>query len=130
MCSNGNQTLLTDAAITTKNLCVKTGSDELHVAVSSSANDIPLGICPDEASAAEKYVPVYLFGAHEGTMTGVANANIANGAMLVSAGNGKLQTLPAAPGTYYIIGRALEASLAGGDVRFAHSFPVQRIVSP
>src|SRR5688572_11552643 len=53
--------LLADAAISTRHLLVKTGSDANHFAV-SGAGDKPLGTCIDEPSGAEEPGTVALFG--------------------------------------------------------------------
>jgi len=122
-------TKLADAAITTRFLAVKIGTDANHVDL-AGVSDIPLGIATDEASAAEEPVNVAPFGASTGTLLGVASAAIAAGALVVPAASGKLRTLPTAAGTYHIVGRALLAAGADGDTfEFVPSFPVQRVVA-
>ena len=126
---NNAITRLADAAISTRNLLVKIGSDAAHVALAGTS-DIPLGVVTDEAAAAEDAVNVELFGAGERTLLGVASAAITAGDLVVAAANGKLRTLPTGTGTYYIIGRALGAASADGDtIEFVPSFPVQRVVA-
>lgn len=121
-------TRLADAALTTRNLLVKIGSDAAHVAV-CGVSDIPLGLATDEPAAAEEPVNVELLGATGRTLLGVASASISAGSLLVAAANGKLRALPGTSGTYYIIGRALGAASNDGDViAFVPSFPVQRVV--
>jgi hypothetical protein len=56
-----NETKLTDAAITTRHLLYKIGSDANHIAV-AGADDLVIGTVDDEASAAEEYVAVQLLG--------------------------------------------------------------------
>lgn len=122
-------TRLTDAAITTRFLLGKIGSDANHVAACGVA-DIPLGVITDEANAAEDPVAVALFGATNETRKAVASAAIAAGDFIVSAASGKVRTLPGAAGTYYIIGMALVAATADGDViEFDSCVPVQRVVA-
>lgn len=126
----GNITKKADAAIATRFFLVEIGSDIDHVAASNSASDIPLGICTDESAAAEDLVNVALLGSSKCTLKAVANAAITAGAFITSAGNGKVQTLSASTGTYYIIGRALIAAAADGDViEFDPCLPVQRVVA-
>jgi hypothetical protein len=122
-------TKLVDAAITTRNLVVKIGTDANHVAL-AGVSDIPLGVATDEAAAAEDPVNVAHFGATTGTLLGVASAAIAAGDLVVAAASGKLRTLPTAAGTYHIVGRAIYAATGDGDTfEFAPTFPIQRVVA-
>lgn len=124
----GNMSRLADAALATRHLCVKVGSDVNHVAVAAAA-DIALGVSNDAAEAAEDPVNVQILGRADGTILMTASGAIALGAMVVTDASGKIRTLPASTGTYYIIGRALEAAAADGDViNVAHCFPIQRVV--
>lgn len=125
----GNITKLADAAITTRHLVVKIGTDAAHVAL-AGVSDIPLGVATDEPAAAEDPVNVALLGAGDSTLLGVASAAITAGDLLAPAASGKLRTLPATTGTYYIVGRAITAAGADGDtIEFVPSFPVQRVVA-
>ena len=118
----GNRGYLADAAL------VKIGSDANHIAI-CGVSDIPLGIIDDEAEAAEQKVNVAVFGAIRGTRLAVASAAIAAGDMIVPAASGRIRTLPATTGTYYICGRAINAASAAGDlVEIAPCFPIQRVV--
>ena len=96
----------------------------------SAANtDIPLGICTDEAAAAEDLVNVALLGAAPGTLKAVAKSAITMGDFIQSNGDGKVITLKATTGTWYIIGRALQAAAADGDIiEFDPCLPIQRVV--
>lgn len=126
---DGQITKLADAAFTARYLLAKIGSDIGHVALAGTA-DVPLGVITDEAAAAEDLVNVSLLGASLGTQRMVASAAITAGDLVVSAASGKIRTLPVATGTYHIIGRALNAAAADGDVvEIAPSFPVERIVA-
>lgn len=121
-------TYLADAAIGTRYLLVKIGSDASHVALCGAA-DVPLGVATDEPAAAEEGVSVNLLGVQQECQIGIASAAIAAGAWIVPAADGKLRTLPAGAGTYHIIGRALKAAAADGDdVEFIPCFPTQRVV--
>lgn len=123
------KTYFTDAAVATRYLLGKIGTDSSHVAL-AGVGDIPLGIISDEAAAAEDAVAVQLFGLHKEGALAVASAAIAAGAFIVAAADGKVRTLPATTGTYYIIGRALKAAAADGDpLEFTPCFPVQRVVA-
>lgn len=126
---DGCITKLTDAALATRNVLVKIGSDISHVAVTTAATEIPLGVVNDEASAAEENVNVQLLGQKQGTVLMVASAAITAGDLVVAAANGKIATLSGSAGTYYIVGRALNAATTDGDlVEVAHCLPVQRVV--
>ena len=126
---NGVMSRLTDAAIATRHMCVKFGSDVNHVAL-AGAGDLTLGVTSDAAEAAEDPVNVQILGVTNGTVLMTASAAIAAGALVVtSATAGKIRTLPGTTGTYLIIGMALEAAAADGDViNVAHCFPIQRVV--
>ena len=112
--ANGKITLRADAALTTRYLAVKRGSDVDHVAVCGAA-DKPLGICLDEPSAAEEPAAIGLFGGLHGTCLAVASEAIAADDDVFTAANGKLQNEPATAGTYYLVGKAVTAAAADGD---------------
>lgn len=121
-------TFLTDAALTTRYLLGKIGSDSGHIAT-TGVSDIPLGIIADEAAAAELGVSVHLLGIQDQGLLGVASGSIAAGDLLVPGATGTLRTLPATTGTYYIVGRALKAAATTENVEFIPTFPVQRVVA-
>lgn len=106
-------TRLADAAITTRHLLVKKGTDEDHIAT-CGANDLPLGVCTDEPSAAEEPVNVALFGCAQQTRIMVAADSIDAMAEVYTAADGQIQAAPSAAGTYYRVGRALKAA-SGSD---------------
>lgn len=105
--------LLADAALTTRYLLVKTGSDAGHFAA-NGATDKPLGVCLDEPSAAEEPATVALLGAFNGTVLMVGSEAIAAGADVYTAASGKVQNDPAATGTVYLVGRAVTACTGDG----------------
>jgi hypothetical protein len=80
----------TDAAITTRHLLYKVGSDASHIAV-SGASDLPIGTIADEATAAEELVAVQLLG-KKGTKRMVASEAINAGALVYAAASGKVAT--------------------------------------
>lgn len=101
-------TRYSDAAIATRHLLFKTGSDADHVAVTGAAEE-PLGTVPDEASAAEERVQVELLGIGPETRLMIASENIAAGVNVFTAASGKIQDEPAVAGTYWLVGRSLTA---------------------
>ncbi len=126
--ADGKLPCFADAAFASRHLLAKRGSDATHVAL-CGVGDIPLGFCDDEAEAAEDPINVQALGATPGTVKGRASAAIALDALVVAAASGKVRTLPATTGTYYIIGRAITAAAADGDeLELAPTFPIQRIV--
>lgn len=122
---------LTDAAIALRNVLVKIGSDISHVAVTTAGTEIPLGVVNDEATGAEETVNVQLLGSKQGTVLMVAASPITAGDLLQAAADGKVAPVgTGGNGTYYIVGRALNAGAADGAlVEVAHCVPVQRVVS-
>lgn len=111
----GNITKAADAAITERYLLGKIGSASDRVAVCGAA-DTPIGVITDEAAAAGDTVNVALLGSVAGTVRMVASAAIAQGALLEPAASGRVQTLGAGAGTHHVVGRALDAAAAAGDV--------------
>lgn len=121
--------LLSDAALTTRHLLVKRGSDAAHFAA-CGASDKPLGICQDEPDAAEVAANVALLGAISGTVRMVGSEAIAVDADVYTAASGKVQDLPAGAGTYYRVGRAFTACSADGDTfEVVPCLPTATIVS-
>ena len=123
----GGITKLTDAAITDRWLLGKIGSASDRIAVCGAA-ETPIGVITDEASAASEAVCVSLLGASRGTVRMVASAAIAQGALLEPAANGRVQTLGADPGTHHVVGRALDAAGAAGDVIEVDPFYFLRVI--
>jgi hypothetical protein len=111
----GNVTKLAGAALATRYLVVKKGADTAHVIACAAITDRPIGICTDEAAAAEDPVNVELFGSAGRTMLGVAAGDIVSGAMVATTATGLLQTAVA---TQWAIGRALTDASAGQLVEF------------
>lgn len=125
---SGNKTYLADAALTTRYLIGKIGSDANHVAA-CGASDIPIGVIEDEPAAAEDAVNLRLLS-HPGSSLMVASEAITAGEEVFTAASGKIQDLPAGAGTYYSIGFALTAASADGDViEVLNRVPVKTVVS-
>lgn len=109
-------TRLSDAAITTRNLLVKVGSDADHFAVMAAVTDLPLGVCVDKPAEAETYHAIRLLSATDETVEMVAGGAITAGALVFAGSNGKVTALSATPATYFRVGRALTEATADGDV--------------
>lgn len=123
----GTITKLADAAITTRFLLVKPGTDGNHIAL-SGANDCPLGVCEDEPSAAEEPVAVALLGCSPRTVKMVANGEITALAEVYTAASGKISAVSAVAGTYYRVGRAIQASTGDGDTIEVDPYPPTALV--
>jgi len=113
--AGGNITKAADAAITERFLLAKVGSASDRIAVCGAA-DAPIGVITDEAAAAGDLVNVTLFGAANSTVRMVASAAIAQGALVEPAANGRVQTLGVGAGTHHVVGRALDAAAAAGEI--------------
>jgi len=123
----GGITKFSDAAITERWLLGKIGSASDRVAL-CGASDTPVGVITDEAAAAAEAVSVSLLGSSRGTVRMVASAAIAQGALLEPAASGRVQTLGAGAGTHHVVGRALDAASAAGDVIEVDPFYFLRVI--
>lgn len=123
----GNITKAADAAVTERYLLAKVGSASDRVAVCGAA-DTPIGLITDEAAAVGDLVNVALLGASPSTLRMVAGAAIAQGALLEPAASGRVATLGAGVGTHHVVGRALDAAGAAGDVIEVDPFYFLRVI--
>jgi len=122
------KTYLTDAAVATRYLLGKIGTDAAHVAA-CGASDIPIGVITDEAAAAEEEKAVELLGISNRTLPMVASEAITAGEAVYTAAAGKVQDLPTGAGTYYLVGYALTAAAADLDViEVLHCAPIATVV--
>ena len=111
----GHITKDAEVVISTRYLMGKLGTAVNQVDICTAADE-PLGVITDEAAAAGDPVNVALFGSAESTQLMVASEAITAGAKVYTAAGGKVQNEPALAGTYYQVGKALEAGIADGDV--------------
>lgn len=121
---SGIFTFRTDAAHSARNLLVKRGSDDAHVAI-AGASDTPLYVCSDEASAAEEPVACQAL-ACAGTTIKLVNDGtgaLAAGDVIVPAANGKAKKIAAGAGNYYVVGIAVGA-VAATDGEVFEAIPV------
>lgn len=112
---DGNITKAADAVITERFLLAKIGSASDRVAVCGAA-DTPIGVITDEAAAVGDLVNVALLGSSKSTLKMVASAPIAQGALVEPSVTGRIQTLAGSAGTHHVVGRALDAAAAAGEV--------------
>lgn len=127
--ANGRLTKFCDAALATSNLLLKKGTDASHVAVTAAATDYPMGFNYAPTDAAEDTVGLHLLGKGGDTKLGVASGAIAADDRLVPAAAGKVQTIPTASGTYWVIGRAVTAAADGEPVEVDDCHPFQVTIS-
>jgi hypothetical protein len=98
----GKMSFLATAAIATKFLLGKRGATDAYIAV-AGAGDVPFWVIQDEAEAAGDPVNANLLGSGPSLM--VASAEIAAEADVYAAAGGKVQALPVASGTYWLVGK-------------------------
>ena len=123
----GNITKESDAAIAERYLLGKIGSASDTVAV-CGATDAPIGVITDEADEAGDLVNVALLGSSRTTLRMTASAAIAQGDLLEPAASGRVQTLSSSAGTHHIVGRALDAASAAGDLIEVDPFYCLRVI--
>lgn len=113
---------VTDGAIGCYRL-VKIGSESTVVDV-CGANDSPLGITQDEASEANDLIAVHLLGCGlDGTQKVIASGSITAGAEVYTAADGAVSEKSNTSGSYYKIGKALQAATDGEFVEIVSCYP-------
>ena len=117
-----------DAALAVRHYLVKRGSDADHIAVCAAASDEPLGVCLDEAEAAEDPVSINLLGAGKGTVLMVANETITAGEDVYSGSDGRVQDQPGTAGTYWKVGRSVTASSADLEIEVEPCTPRKVVI--
>jgi hypothetical protein len=120
--------LKADAAITTRFLLVKRGTDANHLAVIAAASDQPLGVATDEAAAAEDSVAVKLLGICKETVLMVAQGTILKDVDVYSYGDGTITVVPTVAGTYWKVGRSITASTVGLEIEVEPCVPQKVVV--
>lgn len=122
-------TRLADAAITTRHLLVKEGSDDNHIAITALASDEPKGVCLDEPEAAEDAAAVRVLGSGPGTVKMVGSAAIDESARVYTSTNGRVSGTPTVAGTYWWVGKALsDCSGAGVEFEVEPCLPIKVVV--
>jgi hypothetical protein len=129
--STGNKSYLPDVAIANRFNLVIIGSSQNNITPSAANTDIPLGVCTDAPDSTLLDVPVNvaILGSANGTLKVVLNGTVNAGDMLQSNGDGTAIKLLTTTGTFYNIGRALMAGVAGDTIEFAHTLPL-KVVNP
>ena len=127
----GSKSYLPDVAIANRFAIVILGSTANNITLSAANTDLPLGICTDAPEAGNLEVPVNVevFGAARGTRKVLLSGTVAAGDFLQSNGDGGAIKLLTTTGTFYNLGRALQAGAAGDVIEFAPTFPL-KVVNP
>ena len=125
--------LVPDTAVPARYLLAKRGSDGAHFAI-AGVGDRPIGVCEDQTSTAGVALPglplrVSRLGVSTRSKKVAVNSAVTQDDYLVPAANGYAQTLPAAAGTYWVIGSAEQAGTAGGIIEFIGCLPYKIVVS-
>ena len=109
-------TKLADGAFGSRHLLVKLGSDSDH-ATPSGAADRPYGITDDMPGIAGTPIHVqFLTG--PGTKRMISTGALAEDADVYTADGGKVQPLPVAAGTYWLVGTARGAAIQSDDTLY------------
>jgi hypothetical protein len=111
---DGRVTLALETTLTARGLFVTGGG----------AGDRPLGAVWDEGAAGDT-VGVELIGGAAKTRLGLAGAAIVAYQLVTVGAGGKAVPLPAAAGTYWVIGESLTAAAADEPFEFAPAGPYQ-----
>ncbi len=124
----GRRTYLADAAISTRHLLGKVGSDAQHIALVSAAANMPVGVIQDEP-AAEGSASVALLGAAPGTILMVSGGTFSDQVDVYSKGDGTIIAEPSTAGTYWKVGRAQKAATASDqEIPVEPCTPVKLII--
>lgn len=114
----GRCTRLADNAFTQRYLLAKPGSDASHIDICTAA-DRPIGVVPDMTPTTDtdtSYpLPVNLLGLNEDTERMIASGAIGLTDTVVADAGGKVAALPAAAGSYWVVGIPLSTTTADGD---------------
>lgn len=94
----------------------------------SLASALPFCTIAKDASAAGESVPCFLLGQVPHPIPMVAAGAVTVGTMVYTAASGRVQSLPSAAGTYYMVGIALQTATASGDEILVSSCIPQKIV--
>jgi hypothetical protein len=88
----------------------------------------PIGVCTDEAAAAEDLVNVDLLGITGRTLPLIAKVAIAVGADVYSYGDGKVTVKPTAAGTYWKVGKAQDRRRRRSTTRSRSSRAARKLI--
>lgn len=117
-----------DAAITARHLLWKKGAGDGTVALNGVA-EVPLGTIDNTETGTGEKMTVLLLGKGS-TKKMVASEAITAGEQVFTAASGKVQDLPGSTATVYLVGTALTAAGADGDIiEVADCVPVKTVIA-
>lgn len=125
--NNGIKTYTANEAVL-RNALVKFDTTETTV-LNCATTAIPIGIANAELASGDPGA-IRVLGACPGTEIGIADAAIAKDALLAPGTTaGRIRTLPATTGTWWVVGKALTAAGAAADeFEFAPCAPYKVVV--
>jgi len=125
-------TKLASGAFASRHLLVKLGADDDHVTQCDAATR-PYGITDDMPALAGDPINVHFLSASPGTKRMIAVGALADDADVYVAAGGQVQGLPAAAGTYYLVGRTKGVAVQSDDtlyyVEVETCFPQKLVIS-
>ena len=129
----GRATAVADAAFTSRYLIAKRGANSDSIAVAGQG-DIPYGVVPDMTPTTDTDLsyplPVNILGLNEDTERMICSGAINIDQLLTTDAAGQVRPVPAAAGTYWVLGKAKSATIAQGDqVEVIPAFPYQVAVA-
>ena len=122
---NGHISYTADADHAERYSLVKRGTAATSTAICGAA-DIPIGVSFDQPLAGELHRVTLWSG--PGTRLMVASAAIAQDALLEPAANGRVATAGTGAGTHWIVGRALTAATAAGQLVEVDAFYYKQVI--
>jgi len=129
----GRATAVADAAFTSRYLIAKRGAYDYSIAIAGQG-DLPFGVVPDMSPFPDPELsyplPVNILGLDEDTERMIASGAINIDSLLTTDAAGQIRAVPAAAGTYWVLGKAKTAAVAQGDqVEVIPCFPYQAVVA-
>ncbi len=125
---DGSVTRVAENVVPARHLLGKIGASGVDYVEVAGANDLPLYVMTDEAETGDE-VACDILGALGRSALMTASQPIAAGAEIFTAAGGKVQSMPGGFGTFYLVGRALTAAEADGDLLEVVTRPARVMVS-
>jgi hypothetical protein len=122
-----------DAPFTQRYLIACRGAEYYSIAIAGQGN-IPYAVIPDMTPTTDTDLsyplPVNILGLNEDTERMIASSAINIDDLLTTDTGGLVRTVPQAPGTYWVLGKAKTQALANGDqVEVIPCFPYMHNVT-
>jgi len=125
----GRATAVADAAFTSRHLIAKRGANTYSIAIAGQG-DNPYGVVPDMTPTSDTDLsyplPVCILGLNEDTERMIASGAIAIDSLITTDAGGQVRAVPAAAGSYWVLGKAKTAAVGQNDqVEVIPCFPYQ-----